>query len=365
MSNTLNLSELNQEQCLNLLRFNAKTGGNICLFGQRGTGKTTMALQIAKECNLDITYLNLSTLDRGDILGLPNIYDKSDIITYKSPYFLPKLQEGQKPTHLLLLDEIDKCAGEITAPLLEILQFRTINGKPLNIVACVATANLPEEQVYSSRISSALLDRTMKFILSFNFQIWLAWARSKGLHPLVLSFLCRDPQLTCGKISDYSYASPSPRGWEQVSRAIQQAEQYNLDDTDTITNLVAGYVGFEAATLFQAWFEHYRVFEKSIHSMLEGRENNIKFAELDKTAQWVFTSSACALAKNKCLAKPNKPKFRYLESLCEFLDREQVDVEIQLVALRNSFPMDDVVKYGLINCENFFEKIAEIDNRVI
>jgi hypothetical protein len=366
MTNALNLKELNQEQCLNLLRFTAKTGSNIFLFGQKGTGKTAMSLQTAAECGLSVIYLNLSSLERGDLLGIPNAFDSADVITYKSPYFLPKLKKGEKATKLLLLDEIDKCASELTHPLLEILQFRTLNAQALNIVACVATGNLPTEQVFANTISSALLDRASKYVLSFDFKQWLAWARSQGLHELVLGFLCRNPNMACGSVDSIAYADPSPRGWTQVSNAIQQAEKLNFADLDTLVNLVAGYVGAQAALQFEIWLKHYKRFDAAIHSMLEGRGSVIKYGDLDQTSKFVYCLTACHLAREKCLSGKGKPKFRYLESLCQFFDQERVEPDLQLISLRNSFPMDTVVlKHNLIACQPFFEKVSAVNDRVI
>ncbi len=70
---------------------------NIFLFGRRGVGKTHIGMQAAKECGYKINYVNLSVVERPDLAGYPNLQDHADVVTYKSPHFLPYLLEGQTP----------------------------------------------------------------------------------------------------------------------------------------------------------------------------------------------------------------------------------------------------------------------------
>jgi hypothetical protein len=361
MGNALNLKEINQEEALNLLRFNIKTEGNLFLFGRRGIGKTFLSLQAAREMGYKISIVNLSVIERPDLAGWPILNDASDVVVYKQPYYLPKL-EGGVADQILLFDEVDKCHSEITAPLLELLQFRTINGKPINAAACILTGNLISEGAYSNNISTALLDRGAKFILSFNFQHWIKWARDAGLNELILGFLIRHPELACGEIeSGVEFASPSPRGWTLASNAMQEAAKLNLDDLDTVESIIAGYVGAAAAIQFRIWHEHYKRFEPIIYSLLERGTCGVDYAKLDQTEKFVFVLTACHLAKLKCFDGGTKPKIRYVERLCRFLDDNAVEKEIELVGIRNSFPMNIVVQHrALLNCQPFFSKVSAL-----
>src|ERR1035437_2340357 len=200
MANSLNLEELNQEQALNLTKFFIQSQHNIFIFGRRGTGKTEIAIQAAKECGLKINYVNLSVVERSDLAGYPDMSSPGDIINFKSPNFLPKLASGAKPDSIILFDEIDKVQPEVTAPLLEILLFKKINGMPINAVSCILTGNLSNERAYSNELSSALLDRGAKYILSFNFDCWIDWCKINNVHDLILGFLRSNPSFACGKI---------------------------------------------------------------------------------------------------------------------------------------------------------------------
>src|SRR5271165_4321936 len=184
MTNSINLQEINQEQAINLARFYIKSKLNCAFFGRRGVGKTSLFSQAVKDCGYKLNYINLSVIERPDLAGYPNMMDSSDIITFKSPYFLPPLKDGQKPDQVILFDEIDKAPSETTAPLLEILSNKTINGKPVNVASCLLTGNLFNEGAYSNMISSAILDRTAKYILQYDFDCWLDWAKLNNVHDL-------------------------------------------------------------------------------------------------------------------------------------------------------------------------------------
>lgn len=366
MPNALNLQQLDQEQALNLCKFTLKSNGNILLIGRRGTGKTHIALQAAKELKLNLNYLNLSTLERSDILGFPLLNDPGDTVKYKSPYYLPALKAGEKSNTVLLLDEIDKAPPEVTAPLLELLQFRTINGTPVNVSACVLTGNLVDEGAYSNVISTAILDRCSKYILQFQFDKWLDWARLNEVHELILGFLKTNSDLTCGKINDLSYASPSPRAWTLASDALYKARLSKIVDIETISNIVCGFVGYDSGLKFKIWYEHYRKFESHVQSIIDCCEMAIDWKLLQPTEKIVFTISACQLAKNKILDSKNKKvdKCHYLNNLCDFFIKYKVDKEIQIMALHNSFNFDFVAKHKLYECQKFFDVFSKLNETV-
>lgn len=307
MNNALNLQEIDQEQALSLSKFFIRSQQNLFIFGRRGIGKSYIALQAAKECNYKIHYINLSVIERPDLAGYPDMQSKGDVITFKSPAFLPKLAANAKPNSIILFDEVDKAPPEVTAPLLEILQFKQINGYKIDAASCILTGNLNNEGAYSNQISSALLDRGSKYILSFSFDKWFEWAKTNNVHDLILGFLKSNPEFACGKIDDSCYASPSPRGWTQSSEALFKAKEFKIVDIESISQIVSGFVGSEAGIRFKIWYEHYRKFEPFIHSLIESGFMNLDFNTLSPTEKVVFVISACYHAKTKvCQSQLNQ-----------------------------------------------------------
>lgn len=366
MGNSLNLQEIDQEQALNLTKFFIRAEKNLFLFGRRGTGKTEIALQAAKECGLKVNYINLSVIERPDLAGYPDINAKGDVISFKSPAFLPTLMDKSEPDSIILFDEVDKATPEITAPLLEILQFKSINGKKINAVSCLLTGNLANERAYSNQISSALLDRGSKYILSFNFEKWMEWAKVNQVHDLILGFLKSNVNLACGEMEETNYASPSPRGWVLASDCLFKAKDHKIVDVETITQIISGYVGAEAGLKFKMWYEYYRKFEPFIHSLIDAGSMTFDFQSLMPTEKIIFVISACYHAKQQTLSinVKSKNRFLYLENLCKFLISYHIDREIQIMGLNNAFSFELITKHKLYSCTQFFNLFKEITENV-
>ena len=362
-SSSLNIPKVDQEQIGNLVKFHIKSQQSCFIFGSKGTGKSDIIMQVAKECGYKLNYINLSVIERSDLCGFPNLQSSGDTIQFKSPYFLPKLTDG-KPDTILLFDEVDKVSHEITAPLLEILLYKTINGQPLNIVSCILTGNLPEERAFSNQMSSALLDRGAKYILDFNFECWMTWAKEHGIHDLIIGFLQSNPEYCLGKTIDDSFASPSPRGWSLASVAIDKAKKLKMDDIDSITHMVSGYVGNDAGLRFRHWFEYYRKFEPFIHSLIERGYSNINFEDLIPTERLIFVITACHYTKQKTFADKGKSNFLYLDNLCKFFENYKVEPEVKLLGINNSFSFQDVAKYKLYSCKAFFELFSKLNENI-
>lgn len=365
MTNALNLPEIDQEQALNLSKFFIKSQKNLFLFGRRGGGKTEIVLQAAQECNVKVHYINLSVIERPDLSGYPDINAPGDIITFKSPYFLPSFGDGACSDSIILFDEVDKAPCEVTAPLLEILQFKKVNGKKINVLSCILTGNLINEGANSNIVSSALLDRGAKYILSFNFEKWVDWAKAHNVHDLILGFLRSNPEFACGKIEDITYANPSPRGWTLASDALIQAKELKIIDIESVTQIISGFVGSEAGIRFKIWYEHYRKFEPFVFSLIENGELNLNYHDLTPTEKVVFVVTACYFAKQKVFQETKtKKRFYALENLCSFLINNQVDPEVQVIGLYNSFDFDMIAQHKLYECQPFFELFSKLNQKI-
>jgi hypothetical protein len=364
MSNSLNLQEIDQEQAINLCRFFIRAEQNIFLFGRRGVGKTEIAIQAATDCGYKINYVNLSVIERPDLAGYPDLHAPGDIVNFKSPHFLPRLLEKSKSDSVILFDEVDKAPSEITSPLLEILRTKSLNGKKLNTVSCILTGNLLNEGAYSNDISSALLDRGAKYILQFNFDKWLNWAKIHNVHDLITGFLMSHPNLACGETETTFYATPSPRGWVLASDALYRAKETKTIDIDTVTSIISGFVGLSAGLQFKIWYEYYREFEPFILSLIETGECAKDYASLQPTEQLVFCITACHLCKLKVLSAQTKKRFKYLENVCHFMIDNAINKEIQLIALQNAFPFELITTNKLYECKIFFDLVSKLQEGV-
>jgi hypothetical protein len=259
--------ELDQEDYAKMLRFNIRNGGNLLVLGAAGTGKTEMGMQACEEMGYEYRYLNLSVLEAPDLMGLPMINEETATTRYALPEMLPPRNDQDKPV-VLLVDEADKAKPELQNPCLELFQFRSINGRQLNIHAVIATGNLPDENAFSQPMSHALTNRCQVFKLTHAFRPWQEWAVGASINPLIVAFLDKNQDKLLQpppEGDDTAYCHPSPRAWTLAARDLDNTS--SADGVEFQTSLVAGRVGHAAAVEFRVWLEHYRHIEPLIDAL--------------------------------------------------------------------------------------------------
>ena len=314
---------------------------NIAIFGRRGSGKTHICKEQIKLAKCREVYLNLSTFERPDLSGYPKVFNLSKEDNYADffqPLFFKPLMEGDEPV-VLLLDEVDKADPSIWAPLLEITQFRTINGRPLpNLIACVMTGNLISEG--GNKPSPPLLDRAEKYLVEPSSAEWLNWAGNAGVHPSVTALIQEKPEVLFGNVDmEDNYADPSPRGWERSSEIAKWGEEHN-QESRLVTEKVSGCVGKEAGLHYQMYYEHYIQIIPLSNSIMEGKAKKEDLHGLDVTKRWVLWMSVAnklsTIMDKKAFNKDDKAR---LTAAAEFM-LKNTDAENLLCIIRSQIGRD-------------------------
>ena len=162
VTSDFNMQKLKTKELSEHIEASIKMGGNLAVFGRRGSGKTAIAKQEIKRAGLHEVYINLSVLERVDMGGYPNIMASSQqkkFVDFLLPQFYQPMMDGKKGV-VALLDEVDKADPSLWAPLLEFTQFRSINHQTLpHLQAVIMTGNLISEG--GSRPSLPLLDLSL------------------------------------------------------------------------------------------------------------------------------------------------------------------------------------------------------------
>lgn len=341
--------QVGMERFLSLLSHTMRTGGNLLALGMAGTGKTESAKSVALELGFETVYLNLSVLEAPDLLGLPMIGPDQTVV-YAAPRCVPR--SGKKK--IFLIDEVDKAKPELTAPLLELIQFHTINGEDVAMQAAILTGNLPDEGAHSQLISTALTNRCLVYKLNHEFEPWRQWALTVNLNPLVVGFLIKNPQLLSvpsNPDDPTAYCRPSPRSWAAAAKEIDNARNEN---SDMLTDLVAGRVGDDAAIKFKVWLDHYRVVEPIVEAIVAGKPTKFDNLSIDK----VFVL-AISLAGQVRRADPKKAKevaARVFKAMADF------PPEIQIGAVKASLDIAIIQKLGLASVPEVmvvYQKVAK------
>ena len=134
---------------------------NILIAGEAGTGKTEMLKSAADELGLSMKYYSSSTLDPfADLVGIP----VPNTITKVVEYYRPReIDEAQ----IIFFDELNRADPKTINAVMEIIQFRSINGDPLRNLKCVVAAINPVDKGYNTEeLDIAVRDRFDFFLTS-------------------------------------------------------------------------------------------------------------------------------------------------------------------------------------------------------
>jgi hypothetical protein len=163
-------------------------GMNLLLVGLHGVGKTEAILTFCRENGVVLKYYSCSTLDPyTDLVGVPTPrkYCMNDRVWLgtnqdQCPICNHRLEEEDSPVveslkmvrprevddaELIFFDELNRAADAVQNAVLEIIQFRSINGERLpHVRACWAAINPPDGDYKVSDLDPALIDRFDAFV---------------------------------------------------------------------------------------------------------------------------------------------------------------------------------------------------------
>jgi hypothetical protein len=272
---------------------------------------------------------------------------------------------------VFLIDEVDKAATETTATLLELLQFRSINGRKLNIRSAILTGNLPDEHAHTNQISHAISKRCQSYRLGLDFNIWREWAYKNGINDHIIQFLSNKPELLHQKATDgdnTAYALPSPRTWTDGAKALDLFERdpvfQSMSEEKALEfkmAILAGSVGESAAANFRSWFQTYRRFDPLIQDLvISGKHPDISSA----SAQDILVMAISACSRVYAELKPNNKRlFPVTRNVYSWIGT--LTPEAQMGAVRISFGQDwnNCQKFGLPKCEEFAKVFRELNDK--
>jgi len=279
-----NLESLTTKELEQHIDASIALGSNLCIIGRRGGGKTAISRQRTHLANKFLCDMNLSCFERPDMAGFPRLSNLADeFIQYILPMKFKELLTGDRRC-VLLLDEVDKAERELFAPLLTIVQERSLNGRLFPNLDCVImTGNLPSEG--GSRPIAPLLDRTEKYLLEATADVWLEWAARPGsnIHPSIIKIIHDHPGLLYDSTDhQHYYGSASPRSWTNGSTMLHFAEA-NGWDKKLITQKIAGFVGKLAGKEFELYFSTYQSITPIVDAIFNDQPYKDAFLALSPT----------------------------------------------------------------------------------
>ena len=172
----------------------------VLLMGPPGIGKTQIMEQIAAETGVGLVAYTITHHTRQSAIGLPFIEkrryggEEYNITEYTMSEILASVYELMEKTGIkegiLFLDEIN-CVSETLAPMmLQFLQCKTFGNQRLPEGWLIVAAGNPPEYNKSVRdFDVVTLDRVKRIDVAEDFGVWKEYARKRGLHGAVVSYL--------------------------------------------------------------------------------------------------------------------------------------------------------------------------------
>lgn len=363
-SSDFNLQKLGTKDLSEQLAATIQMGGNVAIFGRRGTGKTEISKQEIKKSKALEVYINLSVLERVDMGGYPNImaaHSQKKFVDFLLPEFYQAMLEGDQPV-VALLDEVDKADPSLWAPLLEFTQFKSINGRSLkNLQSVIMTGNLISEG--GARPSLPLLDRAEKYLVEADASSWLDWAGKSGaIHPSITAYITDHPTDLFGAVDpEDRYADPSPRGWARASQILFSGEGSGLSST-LLNKKVSGCVGKDAGIKYSNYYEHYMELLPMIEDIYLGKDVSSKYNTLEPTKKLVACMITCARLATQLDNSRGKELLPSVDHVGKFL--QKVAYENILVAVRSQIQISRLVEHSLDEHPEWEEVLNKINKEV-
>lgn len=359
-----NLEKLSTKDLSEHVSASIALGGNIAIFGRRGTGKTEISKQEIKKADMTEIYINLSVMERVDMGGYPNIMasaQQKKFVDFLLPQFYEAMLDGNKKV-VALLDEVDKADPSLWAPLLEFTQFRSINGRKLtNLQAVIMTGNLISEG--GARPSLPLLDRAEKYLIEADATSWLEWAGKSGhIHPSITAYITDHPKDLFGAIDpEDRYADPSPRGWARASELLYKGEEKGWSPS-LLNKKVCGCVGKDAGIKYSNYYEHYQQLLPMIEQIYQGKDVSSTYNTLEPTKRLVACMITCArLATQLDQSSETEPP-PSVKHVGKFL--QKVSYENVLVAVRSQIQIERLVRFNLDEHPDWEQVLNKINKQV-
>ena len=264
------------------------------LEGRPGIGKTEIVEQIANELGIGFVSFSLTHHTRNSLLGLPVIKDLQGgkYTEYTMSEIIAKVlaaKEAGQEEGILLLDEFSCVSDSILPAMLAFLQTKNIGMHHLPegwvIVLC---GNPPEYNKSAKRFDAAILDRIRKVSVMFSPEVFIRYAKEKGFHPTICSYLKINPK-NVYRCDNKNSVLVTCRGWENLSHTLYGAEKLKKDlDMDLVMQFIKSE---EIAYSFIQYWNLNRVGmeEKDIEAILSGTDPQKyyeKYADKDFDIWW-------------------------------------------------------------------------------
>jgi hypothetical protein len=321
------------------LRRAFKANRPLFLWGPPGIGKSDIVKQMGVELDAHVIDIRLSLWEPTDIKGIPYFDSNSNKMQWAPPIELPDAEmAAQYKQIILFLDEMNSAAPSVQAAAYQLVLNRRVGTYKLpDNVLIVAAGNRETDKGVTYRMPAPLANRFVHLEMKVDWDDYFSWATENRIHKDVVGFL------TFSKKDLYDFdpksasrAFATPRSWAFVSELLFDDDE----DTDTMTDLIAGAVGEGLAVKFMA---HRKISSKlpDPTDILNGKVKKMDTKEI--SAMYSLTVSLCYELKDS--ADKNDKKFNdkvncFFEFMMNNFETELVVMGTKLALTQYQLPLD-------------------------
>ncbi len=133
---------------------------NVLFEGERGVGKTSIIFSTFEKAGMRVKYFSAPTMDPWtDLVGVPTTVTRND--GKEVLRLVPPEDFADDKYDVIFIDELNRAPKKVMNALMELIQFKTINGKPYNIKMIWAAINphTEDEDYHVEPLDPAVRDR--------------------------------------------------------------------------------------------------------------------------------------------------------------------------------------------------------------
>ena len=264
----------------------------VLLMGPPGIGKTQIMSQIAAETGVGLVAYTITHHTRQSAIGLPFIQQRTygeqeySVTEYTMSEILASVYDLMENTGIkegiLFLDEIN-CVSETLAPMmLQFLQCKTFGNQTLPEGWLIVAAGNPPEYNKSVRdFDVVTLDRVKRMDVAEDFAVWKEYARAKGIHGAVVSYLdIKKDHFYRIETTVDGLQFATARGWEDLSEIILAYEKLGLKvDREVVGQYIQlPRIAKDFANYLELYYKYQRIYH--VEDILQGSWQAITASEL-------------------------------------------------------------------------------------
>lgn len=344
----------------------------VFFLGDAGIGKTDIPKQVADDMGLGFVSYSIVQQTRQSICGLPKItaknYNGDEVLTteYTASEIVTsvrdEIEKSGRTEGILFIDEANCTSETLAAPMLQLLQNKTLGQCAIpDGWILVLAGNPPEYNKSVKEFDSVTKDRLRIIRVRPDAQSWLKYADDRALNSVVISYISSDNSA----IYDFDKESGNiltPRAWEELSLNIDAFERNNFDVT---LSLVEQFVAVPSVA--NSFYDYYvmvknTITEEEIDLAVQGKASKELITRLKGCRMSIrFMLIACLkkrlhIAADTFSAEDINLMMTNISMFLEKIFGKGAEIEIFMAEILND---NTVVKAAIFSGNNEFGKYIE------